>query len=77
MVIMRRSDDKVAPAWNQIKNVREGRERLGYNPAMEERGISREDLENVRTPREFSEDAAVERLGLAVKGGDRAALARL
>jgi len=76
-MILSRSDSKASPAWSDVKNLRDGRERLGYNPAMEIRPISREDLENVRANAEFTTDDGLERLRLSIKGGDRAALARL
>ncbi|EME78190.1 uncharacterized protein MYCFIDRAFT_89322 [Pseudocercospora fijiensis CIRAD86] len=79
VLILRRSDGKSALAWDEVKNVRDGRERLGYNPAAGEiRDISVEDLEAVRAKVEFTlADDSVKRLQLPVKGGDRAALARL
>ena len=76
-MILSRSDGRPAPAWDDIKYVRDGRERLGYNPAIESRVIAIEDLEAVRARSEFTSDEAVVRLRLPVKGGDRAALARL
>ena len=76
-IIISRSDERTAQAWEDIKNLRDGRERLGYNPAVEMREISREDLEDVRAREEFTSDDAVKQLQLTVRGGDRAALARL
>jgi hypothetical protein len=46
---------------------------LGYNPAVEVRGIATEDLLAVAS----KEAGARKKLELPVKGGDRAALARL
>ena len=77
VLILSRSDGQPAPTWDDIKNVRDGRERLGYNPADEVRGIAQEDLEAVRAKQEFTSDADLLRLRLPMKGGDRAALARL
>ncbi|KXT08447.1 hypothetical protein AC579_5612 [Pseudocercospora musae] len=79
VLILRRSDGKSALAWDEVKNVRDGRERLGYNPAAGEiRDISVEDLEAVRAKAEFTlAEDSVKRLQLPMKGGDRAALARL
>ncbi|EME41479.1 hypothetical protein DOTSEDRAFT_73780 [Dothistroma septosporum NZE10] len=75
--VLRRSDDKPAQAWSEIKNLRDGRERLAYNPADGNvRDISHEDLLAVRAQEEFTQDDA-KHLQLRVKGGDRAALARL
>lgn len=76
-IILARSDARPAPVWQDIKDVRDGRERLGYNPAIEVRPIAQEDLEAVRARAEFTSDADLARLGLPIKGGDRAALARL
>lgn len=79
VVVIRRSDGRFALAWDEVKNVRDGRERLGYNPAAGEvRDISFEDLEAVSSKTEFTFlDDTVKRLQLPIKGGDRAALARL
>lgn len=77
VIILSRSDAQPAPLWNDIKNVRDGRERLGYNPANTARAITQEDLEAVRAKSEFTSDADLLRLRLPMKGGDRAALARL
>lgn len=77
VVILSRSDGRPAPAWNDIKNVRDGRERVRYNPAVEARAITQEDVEAIRAKAEFTNDADLGRLRLPVKGGDRAALARL
>ncbi|KAK5678322.1 hypothetical protein LTS10_009494 [Elasticomyces elasticus] len=77
VMILCRSDGKAAPAWSEIKDVRDGRERLGYNPAVEKRGIALEDLEAVRSRRVSPPAALTKALRLPVKGGDRAALARL
>ena len=75
-VVLYRSDGRSAPAWSDVEHLRDGRERLGYNPAVEMRGITREDLEAVRARADFTSDD-VRRLKLPLKGGDRAALARL
>lgn len=77
VVVLCRSDGRSAPAWSDIENVRDGRERLGYNPAVETRGIAREDLEAVKGRVQHTPDAALKTLQLPWKGGDRAALARL
>ncbi|KAK3115786.1 hypothetical protein LTR53_004517 [Teratosphaeriaceae sp. CCFEE 6253] len=76
-LVLCRSDDKDAPTWREIKDVRDGRERLGYNPATEKRGIACEDLEAVRSRKAVSSHLAASQLRLSIKGGDRAALARL
>lgn len=72
-----RSDGRAAPDWSEIENVRDGRERLGYNPVVEMRAIAREDLDAVKGSGEFESNKLVRQLRLRVKGGDRAALARL
>lgn len=81
VVILCRADGGSAPAYGDIEHLRDGRERLGYNPAREERNIDREDLEAVRTragDRMLEGRAGeVERMKLPLKGGDRAVLARL
>ena len=77
VIILCRSDGRAAPVWSDIENLRDGRERLGYNPAVEVRGVDREDLEAVRARREIASKGALKQLQLPVKGGDRAALARL
>lgn len=77
VLILTRSDGQSAPKWQDIENTRDGRERLGYNPAIERKAIAQEDLEAVRAKAEFTSDADLMRLRLPVKGGDRAALARL
>lgn len=81
VLILCRSDGQKAPAYASIKHLRDGRERLGYNPVEEMREIAREDLEAVRT-REgdrmlVGDTDASDRARLASRGGDRAALARL
>lgn len=77
-MILGRSDGRPALKWSEVENVRDGRERLGYNPTVEARSISREDVEAVRAREDFvPAEIDVKRLGFGVKGGDRAALARL
>jgi hypothetical protein len=77
VVILSRSDGRAALKWDEVKDVRDGRERLGYNPAVEARDITHEDLEAVRGREEYTTEDGVKRLQLPAKGGDRAALARL
>ena len=72
-----RADDQPAPKWEEIEHRRDGRERLGYNPAFENRGISHEDWLSVKAHDEYVEVDTEKKLRLPVKGGDRAALARL
>lgn len=77
VVILSRSDGRPAADWRDIRMIRDGRERLGYNPAMETREISREDWDSVRSRVEFRPDDPGTEARLRVKGGDKAALARL
>lgn len=77
VTILARSDDRKALSWDEVQNVRDGRERLGYNPAADMRGISQEDLQSVSSREEFRSGETLKRLRLPVKGGDRTALARL
>ena len=60
-----------------IKHLRDGRERLGYNPAQESKEISVEDWIAVKARDNFVPESTRSQLELPVKGGDRAALARL
>lgn len=60
-----------------MEHLRDGRERFGYNPALENKGITHEDWLSVKANDEFVEEQTDKRLRLPVKGGDRAALARL
>ncbi|CAK3740975.1 nonspecific lipid-transfer [Lecanosticta acicola] len=77
-IVLCRADGRSALTWEEIRNVRDGRERLGYNPAVQTNEITREDLINVSTKRHFVPlDNHGDTLELSVKGGDRAALARL
>ncbi|KAF2215748.1 hypothetical protein CERZMDRAFT_116541 [Cercospora zeae-maydis SCOH1-5] len=76
VVIISRSDGRAAVKWEEVEHVRDGRERVGYNAATTTRKICVEDVEAVRARVEFVPEAQ-QRLQLPVKGGDRAALARL
>jgi len=60
-----------------VKHKNDGRDRLGYNPALETKEISVEDWEAVKSREEYSDDRAVENVKFRKKGGDRAALAKL
>jgi hypothetical protein len=60
-----------------IKHLRDGRERLGYNPAQKSKDISIEDWNAVKARDNFVPESTRSQLKLPVKGGDRAALARL
>ena len=77
-VVLGRSDGQAAPKHEEIQHLRDGRERLGYNPAKEaiqEIGWRMEGVmsrEGDRMP-----IAGAGELQLARRGGDRAALARL
>lgn len=75
--IIARADNNPAPKWKDIIHLRDGRERLGYNPAFENKGITHEDWLSVKANDHYVEADTDKRLRLPVKGGDRAALARL
>lgn len=82
VLILSRSDGKFAPSYKEIEHLRDGRERLQYNPAEGLREIDQEDLEAVRT-REGDrmpiggDEGTGNVKRLASRGGDRASLARL
>ena len=77
-VVLSRSDGQAAQKYQDIQQLRDGRERLGYNPAKEaiqEIGWRMEGVmsrEGDRMP-----IAGGGELQLTWRGGDRAALARL
>ena len=77
-VILCRSDGQPAPKYQDVVHLRDGRERLGYNPAEEaikEIGWRMEGVksrEGDRVP-----ITGARELQLARRSGDRAALARL
>lgn len=77
VTIISRADGKPAPKWEEIEHLRDGRERLGYNPAVQSKDISYEDWQAVRARDEFVSEDTAGKLRLPAKGGDRAALARL
>ena len=77
VTILSRADRKVSPHWEQIKHLRDGRERQGNNPATDVKDISYEDWQAVKAQDEFVPEQTGKQLKLPVKGGDRAALARL
>jgi hypothetical protein len=76
--VLSRSDEQPAPKYQDIQHLRDGRERLGYNPAKEaiqEIGWRMEGVmsrEGDRMP-----TAGGGELQISRRGGDRAALARL
>ena len=78
MIVLCRSDGRGVPAWSEVEHLRDGRERLGHNPAVEMRGVAQEDLDAVRARGgRASSSKAARQHELPIKGGDRAALARL
>ena len=77
VTILSRADRKPAPHWEQNKHLRDGKERLGHNPATEVKDISFEDWQAVKARDEFVPERTGEQLRLPVRGGDRAALAKL
>lgn len=76
ILILERSDGRAALTWEEVRDVRDGRERLGYNPAVETKKICAEDVQAVQAPSHFVPENQTQR-HLPAKGGDRAALARL
>lgn len=69
-----RADSNSIPKWEDVEYKQDGKHRLGYNPVLETKDISQEDLEAVRA------EGIKRRLGTVEFkriGGDRAALARL
>ena len=76
-MILCRSDSQAAPSWGEIEHLRDGRERLAYNPAVEMRDITLEDLQAVVAREGDRLEDSAPRLKLPRKGGDRVALARL
>lgn len=77
VTVLCRSDGQPAPEWEKIENLRDGRERLGHNPATDIREMMYEDWVAVKARDNFISKDVVNRLRLARRGGDRAALARL
>lgn len=77
VLVLGRSDGNEAPKWKDVANLRDGRERMGYNPAEKVQDISCEDLEDVQSIEGAVSEDVTRKLGLLRKGGDRAALARL
>jgi hypothetical protein len=76
-VILCRSDGHPAPKHKDIQFLRDGRERLGYNPAHETKEIGwRLDGVKSREGDRMPISGAGE-LQLSRRSGDRAALARL
>ena len=73
---LRRADAKAIPDWEDVEHRQDGKHRLGYNPAVETKEITQEDLEAVRgsgkRPRKPGVQTQFDR-----KGGDRASLSRL
>ncbi|KAK3705096.1 hypothetical protein LTR37_013463 [Vermiconidia calcicola] len=77
VTVLCRADGEPAPSWDTIKYLRDGRERLAHNPAVESKEVSVEDWQAVKARDNFIPEQVPQRLRLPVKGGDRAALARL
>lgn len=77
-VVLSRSDGQAAPKYQDVQHLRDGRERLGYNPAKEVIQEIGWRMEGVMS-REGDRMPIVEagELQRARRGGDRAALARL
>ncbi|KIV86036.1 hypothetical protein PV11_01677 [Exophiala sideris] len=71
-----RADSKSIPEWKDVQYKQDGKHRLGYNPATEDREISYEDFEAVCAVRKRN-STQKDWNHFRRKGGDRAALARL
>jgi hypothetical protein len=77
VAILSRSDGKPAPAYEDVRNLRDGRERLGHNPAEEVKDIGWR-MEGVKSREgDRMPSAEDQELRIASQYGDRAALARL
>lgn len=76
-LILCRSDGQSAPKYKDVQNLRDGRERLGYNPAetTKEIGWRMEGVKSREGDRMPLSGAG--QLQVTARGGDRAALARL
>ena len=75
--ILARADGQAAPAFKDVEHRNDGRDRLGYNPAVQQKEITVEDWESVKAREEFSDERAVDKVRFRRKGGDRAALAKI
>lgn len=58
VTILGRADSEVAPLLSEIRDKVDGRQRLGYNPAMEAREVDAGDFEAVKSRKSFSNWAA-------------------
>ncbi|KAF9888955.1 sterol carrier protein 2 [Aspergillus nanangensis] len=58
VTILGRADGQVAPSLSEMQDQVDGRQRLGYNPALEARGVRRQDFDAVRSQKASSEWAA-------------------
>jgi len=76
-VLLSRSDGQSAPKYQDIQNLRDGRERLGYNPAKEAIQEIGWRMEGVMSREGDRMPIGGGELQLNRRGGDRAALARL
>lgn len=75
--VLCRHDQRSAPSWREVEHLRDGRERLAHNPALETKETTFEDWQAVKAPDNFVLEHTEGRLRLPKKGGDRAALSRL
>ena len=75
-LVLSRSDGQAAPKFQDIQNLRDGRERLGYNPAKEAIQEIGWRMEGVMS-REGDRLPIAGELHVSRRRGDRAALARL
>ncbi|KAK5065164.1 hypothetical protein LTR84_001000 [Exophiala bonariae] len=71
-----RADKKPIPPWKDVEFKQDGKYRLGYNPTVETRSVSQEDLEAVRAAKDGQPKEMWSSL-FPRNGGDRYMLARL
>lgn len=70
VTIYKRADGKPAPKAEDIKAEDDGRHRLGYNPAVEARSISKADWEAVKSRSGGSSKWATAHLPWVIHGDD-------
>ena len=60
VTIYKRADGKAAPSLESLKPEDDGRNRLGYNPALEARAITKADWDSVKSRKGTSRWATAE-----------------
>ena len=58
VTILGRADNQVAPCLSDIEDYIDGRKRMGYNPALEVRGVRQQDFNAVKSRKASSKWAA-------------------